>query len=137
MQATDHKLLAAGEWIETGEWGEVKSPYDGSVVGRVAQGDEALVERAIEAAHEAFENADFPQHERAAVLDRAAELVAERVDELAATIAAEAGKPIKTATVEAERCVATLELLRGRGAQADRRHGADGRRSGRGRQARA
>src|SRR5690349_10464841 len=108
--ATDHKLLAAGEWTETGEWSEVKSPYDGSVVGRVAQGDEALVERAIEAAHEAFEGTDFPQHRRAAVLERAAELVAERKEELAATIAAEAGKPIKTATLEAERCVSTLEF---------------------------
>jgi acyl-CoA reductase-like NAD-dependent aldehyde dehydrogenase len=110
VEATDHKLLAAGEWQETGEWSEVKSPYDGSVVGRVAQADEALVERAIEAAHEAFESADFPQHERAAVLDRAAHLVSERREELAATIAAEAGKPIKTATVEAERCVSTLEF---------------------------
>jgi acyl-CoA reductase-like NAD-dependent aldehyde dehydrogenase len=108
MEATDHKLLAAGEWQATGEWSEVKSPYDGSVVGRVAQGDEALAERAIEAAHEAFESADFPQHERAAVLDRAAHLVAERTEELAATIAAEAGKPLKTATLEAERCVSTL-----------------------------
>ena len=110
VEATDHKLLAAGEWRETGEWAEVKSPYDGSVVGRVAQGDEALAEQAIEAAHRAFEEADFPQHKRAAVLERAAELVAERRDELAATIAAEAGKPIKTATVEAERCVSTLEF---------------------------
>jgi acyl-CoA reductase-like NAD-dependent aldehyde dehydrogenase len=110
VEATDHKLLAAGEWQETGAWDEVKSPYDGSVVGRVAQGDEALVERAIEAAHEAFLTTDFPQHARAKVLDRAAELVAERVEDLAATIAAEAGKPIKTATVEAERCVSTLEF---------------------------
>src|SRR3954467_2557351 len=110
VEATDHKLLAAGEWQATGKWDEVKSPYDGSVVGRVAQGDEALVKRAIEAAHEAYEATDFPQHARAAVLDRAAELVAERRDELAATIAAEAGKPIKTARVEAERCVSTLEF---------------------------
>jgi acyl-CoA reductase-like NAD-dependent aldehyde dehydrogenase len=108
VDATDHKLLAAGDWLETGEWDEVKSPYDGSVVGRVAQGDEALVERAVAAAHDAFLNADFPQYERAAVLDRAAELVEERVEELALTIAAEAGKPIKTATVEAQRCVSTL-----------------------------
>src|SRR4051794_21710073 len=110
VEATDHKLLAAGEWQATGEWGEGKSPYDGSVVGRVAQADEALAERAIEAAHEAFLTADFPQHARAKALDRAAELVAERRDELAATIAAEAGKPIKTATLEAERCVSTLEF---------------------------
>jgi acyl-CoA reductase-like NAD-dependent aldehyde dehydrogenase len=41
-------------------------------------------------------------------LDRAAELVGERVEDLALTIAAEAGKPIKTATVEAQRCVDTL-----------------------------
>jgi acyl-CoA reductase-like NAD-dependent aldehyde dehydrogenase len=110
VEATDHKLLAAGEWQATGEWDEVKSPYDGSVVGRVAQGNEALANKAIEAANEAFEATDFPQHERARVLDRAAELAAERRDELAATIAAEAGKPIKTATLEAERCVSTLEF---------------------------
>jgi acyl-CoA reductase-like NAD-dependent aldehyde dehydrogenase len=108
VQATDHKLLAAGEWLETGEWGEVRSPYDGTVVGRVAEGDAALVDRAAKAAYEAFETADFPQHERAALLDRAAHLVAERTEDLALAIAAEAGKPLKTATVEAERCVDTL-----------------------------
>src|SRR3954453_16358969 len=110
VEATDHKLLAAGEWQATGEWDEVKSPYDGSVVGRVAQADEALANKAIEAANEAFESTDFPQPERAGVLARPAELVAERKKELAAAIAAEAGKPIKTATLEAERCVSTLEF---------------------------
>lgn len=110
FEATDHKLLAAGEWSEGVEWSEVRSPYDDSVVGRVAIGDAATAERAIVAAHEAFESADFPQHERATTLERAAELVGERVEDLAATIAAEAGKPIKTATVEAQRCVDTLEF---------------------------
>ncbi len=108
LEAPDHRLLAAGEWLAGGEWAEVRSPYDGSVVGRAAQGDAALVDRAAEAAHEAFAAADFPQHERATVLDRAAGLVGERVEELALTIAAEAGKPLKTARVEAARCVDTL-----------------------------
>jgi acyl-CoA reductase-like NAD-dependent aldehyde dehydrogenase len=108
LQAVDHKLFAAGEWIETGAWDEVQSPYDGTVVGRVAQGDAALVDRAAIAAQAAFESFDFSQHARAAVLDRAAGLVAERRDELALTIAAEAGKPLKTARVEAERCADTL-----------------------------
>src|SRR5690349_22551375 len=93
VDATDHKLRAAGEWLETGEWDEVRSPYDGTVVGRVAQGDAALVDRAAQAAHDAFESADLPQHERAAILDRAAALIRDRVDDLALTIAAEAGKP--------------------------------------------
>ena len=50
IEVTDHKLLVAGERVETGEWAEVKSPYDGTVVGRVPVGDAALVERACEAA---------------------------------------------------------------------------------------
>jgi acyl-CoA reductase-like NAD-dependent aldehyde dehydrogenase len=108
IEATDHQLLVGGEWLETGEWGEVESPYDGTVVGRVAQGDAPLVERAAKAAHEALAAGNFPQHERAAMLDRAAGIVAERVSELALTIAAEAGKPLKTATVEASRCAETL-----------------------------
>ena len=107
MQSVDHKLPAAGEWVEAGEWDEVLSPYDGAVVGRVPRGDAALVDRAVRAAHAAFERG-FAQHERAAVLDRASELVAERHDELALTIAAEAGKPLKTAKLEASRCVDTL-----------------------------
>lgn len=106
--ATDYELLAAGEWTATGEWVDVESPYDGTVIGRVAQGDAALVDRCAIAARAAFERGDFPQHERAAVLDRAAELAGERTEELALTIAAEAGKPLKAATVEAERCVDTL-----------------------------
>jgi acyl-CoA reductase-like NAD-dependent aldehyde dehydrogenase len=108
VKAVDHKLLAAGEWVETGEWDEVLSPYDAAVVGRVAQGDAALVDRAARAARDAFEAGGFPQHERAAVLDRAAELAGDRTDELALAIAAEAGKPLKTAQVEAARCVDTL-----------------------------
>ena len=47
FEVTDHKLLAAGEWSESGEWGEVRSPYDQGVVGRVALGDESTAERAI------------------------------------------------------------------------------------------
>ena len=108
VQVTDHELLFAGEWRATGEWAEVKSPYDQTVVGRVAQGDAALVAQAVQAAHEAFSEGNFPQHERAEVLDRAAHLVRARNDDLALTIAAEAGKPLKTARVEAARCAETL-----------------------------
>ncbi|MGK2955381.1 MAG: aldehyde dehydrogenase family protein [Solirubrobacterales bacterium] len=106
----DHKLLLAGEWIETGEWAEVPSPYDESLVGRVAQGDAELVDRAIRSAHQVFSEGGLPQFERAAILDRAADIVRDRRDDLAGTIAQEAGKPIKTATVEATRTVDTLKF---------------------------
>jgi acyl-CoA reductase-like NAD-dependent aldehyde dehydrogenase len=110
IQATDHKLYVAGEWIETGEWSEVKSPYDGTLIGRVPKGDSGTVDAATDAAAEAYLAGDFQAYKRAAILDRAAELVAEREDDLTMTIAAEAGKPVKTARVEAQRCVGTLKF---------------------------
>jgi len=110
IQATDHKLYVAGEWMETGEWSEVKAPYDGTLIGRVPKGDAALVEKAVGAARAAFDAGEFPAYERAALLDRAAQLVAEREDDLTMAIAAEAGKPVKTARVEAQRCVGTLQF---------------------------
>lgn len=106
----DHKLLLAGDWIETGDWDELKSPYDQSTIGRIAQGDEALVDRAVRAAHQVFTEGGLPQYERAAILDRVADLVAERRDDLAETIAREAGKPLKTAKAEADRTVSTLKF---------------------------
>ena len=108
IEATDHKLLVAGERLETGEWSEVKSPYDSTLIGRVPMADASVVDRAVEAAQAAFDAGGFPQHARAEVLVSAARLVGEREDDLAATIAAEAGKPLKTARVEAQRCVGTL-----------------------------
>jgi len=108
FEAQDHELLIDGERVSTGTWDEISQPYDGAPAGRVPLGDAALTRKAIGAAEAAFKRGDFPQHERAEMLERAARLVAERVDELAAVIAAEAGKPLKTATVEAERCEQTL-----------------------------
>jgi acyl-CoA reductase-like NAD-dependent aldehyde dehydrogenase len=108
IHATDHELLIGGERLETGEWSEVRSPYDDTVVGRVPKADTAIVDRAISTAQETFEAGGFPQHERADVIERAAEIVAEREDDFTLAIAAEAGKPVKTARVEAQRCVGTL-----------------------------
>ncbi|HMT05363.1 MAG TPA: aldehyde dehydrogenase family protein [Solirubrobacterales bacterium] len=104
----DHKLLLAGEWIETGQWDEVLSPWDQSPVARVAQGDEKTVEAAVDAAHAVFTGNPIPQYERAEILDRAAHLIRERQEDLAQTISAEAGKPIKTARVEAARAADTM-----------------------------
>jgi acyl-CoA reductase-like NAD-dependent aldehyde dehydrogenase len=105
---SDHQLLVGGEWLPTATWDEVRSPYDEALVGRVARGDADLVDRAARAAQAAFDKGDFPQHERAAVLERAAALVCEGAEELALTVAAEAGKPLKTARIEAQRAAETL-----------------------------
>jgi acyl-CoA reductase-like NAD-dependent aldehyde dehydrogenase len=101
------KILVGGEWYETGEAIDVTSPFDGSVVAQVAFGGRADAERAVDAAAKAMAE-PIPAHERAAILDRVAGLLRERRDELARTIAQEAGKPIATAQVEADRAVQTI-----------------------------
>ncbi len=101
-----HKLLLDGEWIETGESVEVRSPYSGDVVGRIAKAGAAEARRAVDAAARALES-PLPAHERAAILDRVADLLRDRHEDMAQTICAEAGKPIRTARVEASRAVST------------------------------
>jgi acyl-CoA reductase-like NAD-dependent aldehyde dehydrogenase len=101
------KMLVGGDWYETGETLDVTSPFDGSVVAQVAYGGADDARRAIDAAANAMLT-PVPAHERAAVLDRLASIVRDRRDEFAETISREAGKPIATARVEAERAVQTI-----------------------------
>ena len=109
MTVTDRKLLIGGEWLETGEWMDVCSPYDGAVVGRVPKAGARETRRALDAAETAMQE-PLPAHERAAVLDRVAEALVERSDAVARTICAEAGKPMKAARVEASRAVSTYTM---------------------------
>jgi acyl-CoA reductase-like NAD-dependent aldehyde dehydrogenase len=106
---TERKLLIAGEWVETGDWLEVRSPYDGSVAGRVPKAGAGETRRAIDAAEAAMRD-PLPAHERAAILDRTAAALADRHDDVARTICAEAGKPMKAARVEAQRAVSTFTM---------------------------
>jgi acyl-CoA reductase-like NAD-dependent aldehyde dehydrogenase len=102
--------LIDGEWLSSGSEGtrEVRSPYDGSLVGVVPACGPAEVDRAVAAASEALRRNDFPRPDRIAVLERASAALAERVEHFARTIAAEAAKPIRTARVEAARAVDTF-----------------------------
>src|SRR5213079_823143 len=90
----------------TEEWIEVHSPYNGEVIGRAPKSGADDARRAVDAAARAIES-PLPAHERAAILDRVADLLRERHEEMARTICSEAGKPIKTARVEASRAVST------------------------------
>ena len=63
----ERKLFVAGEWVETGDWIEVRSPYSGEVVGRVAKGGAAETRRAVDAAERALAN-PLPAHKRAEIL---------------------------------------------------------------------
>jgi acyl-CoA reductase-like NAD-dependent aldehyde dehydrogenase len=106
---TERALLIDGEWVETGEWVEVRSPYDGSTVGRVAKAGAAETQRAVDAAARAMEE-PLPAHRRAEVLVRVAAALGRRADEAARLISAEAGKPMKAARVEVARAMSTYTM---------------------------
>jgi acyl-CoA reductase-like NAD-dependent aldehyde dehydrogenase len=104
--ATERKLFVGGEWIETGDWLEVRSPYSGDVVGRVAKAGADETRRAIDAAERAMRE-PLPAHKRAEILVRVAGALGRRHEEAARLISDEAGKPLKAARVEASRAMST------------------------------
>src|SRR3954465_6953461 len=106
VTTTEKKLLVAGEWIETGDWVEGRSPYSGEVVTRVAKAGATETKRAIDAAEQAMLE-PLPAHKRAEILVKVGAGIARRHDEIARQISDEAGKPLKAARVETSRAMST------------------------------
>ena len=104
--AVERKLLIGGEWVETGDWIDVASPFSHETVGRVAKGGAEETRQAIDAAEQALAE-PLPAHKRAEILVRVAGYLGKRHDEVARTISDEAGKPMKAARVEARRAMST------------------------------
>lgn len=103
------RLFVAGEWRDASDHLEVVAPWTGEVVGTMALGTTADVDRAVEAAR-AVRGRLGSRAARAAVLDRTAALLAADREELARTIALEAAKPIRAARAEVDRAVETLRF---------------------------
>ena len=100
----------AGERFSGTESIVVTAPFDGVEIGRVPACTPDDVDRAVRSARSALDRGPLPAWQRAAVLDKAAQLLAARRDEFAEIIAREAAKPITTARVEAERAVGTFQF---------------------------
>ncbi len=107
---TVRSLPIAGERFTGSESSAVTSPYDGHEIGRVPVCGPDDVDRAVRSAKAALAGGPLPTWQRAEVLDTAARLLTERRDDFATIIAEEAAKPMKTARVEAERAVGTLQF---------------------------
>src|SRR3954466_5213906 len=102
----ERKLFVAGEWLDTGDWIEVRSPYSGEVVSRVAKAGAAETKRAVDAAEQALLE-PLPAHKRAEILVKVVAGIARRHEEIARQISDEAGKPLKAARVETSRAMST------------------------------
>jgi len=117
----DYKLLIDGRWVDGGPSMEVKNKYDGKIVGTLPTARKEDVDAAIDAAERAEDvMADMPAYKRAEILLKTAALLRERSDDLAKTIAAEAGKALKFARAEVERAISTFTIA---AEEAKRLHG--------------
>ncbi|HUX19743.1 MAG TPA: aldehyde dehydrogenase family protein [Spirochaetia bacterium] len=101
----------AGTWKKTGKIVEVRSPYDGSLVALIHRAQAEDVSAAIDSAVSAFKvTRKLPGWKRAEILEQISAAISGRKEELARTIALEAGKPISTARAEVGRAVFTFKV---------------------------
>jgi len=97
--APNYKLLIDGKWVSSlsGEEFERRSPGHGSVVGRYQAATEKDALLAIANARKAFDQGPWPRMtaaERAAILNKTADLIDANLEKIARLDAIEAGKPI-------------------------------------------
>jgi acyl-CoA reductase-like NAD-dependent aldehyde dehydrogenase len=87
----------------------VTAPFGGGELARIPSPSAEDIEAAVRRAVLAFEKTRvIPTFTRVAILRKVAAELEEQRDDLARTIAAEAGKPLKAARTEAERAAATF-----------------------------
>ncbi len=104
-------MLIGDKWIDKDEKIDVRNPYNDDLIDTVPSGDVDDVEAAFQAAEEGFEiNRSLPVHERISILYKTAEILKERQEDFAKTIASEGSKTIKEARKEASRCIDTIMI---------------------------
>ena len=94
----EYKLFIGGEFVEA-ENGETLASYcpaDGELLAHIAQASQADVDKAVEAAWEGFkEYRKTTSYERAAILNKIADIIDENRDHLAMVESLDNGKPIR------------------------------------------
>src|SRR5574339_1015221 len=101
----------AGQWFETGNAVEVRSPFNEQLVAAIHRAGSNEIESAIARAAQAFEvTRKLPVWKRAEILEKISAGIAARHEEFAQTIALEAGKPIRTARAEVDRAIYTFKI---------------------------
>lgn len=93
------RLFIGGEWTAPAGTAtiDVISPHTEEVIGRVPEGTEADIDRAVAAARQAFDHGPWPRMtpaERAAIVGRLSAIYAERQQAMADLVTEEMGSPI-------------------------------------------
>jgi succinate-semialdehyde dehydrogenase/glutarate-semialdehyde dehydrogenase len=108
----DTQLLINGQWqpAASGKTMPVHNPATGEVIGRLAHAGKEDLDRALAAAEKGFVIWKHTSaHERQATMRKAAALLRERADAIAALLTQEQGKPLAEARVEVLAGVGIIE----------------------------
>jgi acyl-CoA reductase-like NAD-dependent aldehyde dehydrogenase len=112
------KMYVNGRWVDSPVMSSVVSPYFRETIDTVPEATPEQVEQALAAADAAASSmAQLTGYERSQILNRAADLVAARVEDLAKTISLEEGKPLSESRTEAGRMPDLLRLCAFEGSQ--------------------
>src|SRR3972149_1699806 len=104
-------VLLGGKWLKTGDAIEVHSPFNDALVAVVHRAGPKEIEQAITSAVEAFQvTRKLPAWKRAEALMKVSQGIVDSREDLARTIALEAGKPIRTARQEVDRAAFTFQV---------------------------
>ncbi len=104
-------MWIAGKPVDGPEPLEIKSPYDGRLVGKTSWASAEQVEETVAAAAAVQqEAAELPLHVRADALAQVSDGIAARAEEFAQLITGENGKPITWARAEVGRAVSVFRL---------------------------
>lgn len=111
IAAKSYKLYVGGNWVTDKESMPVVDKFTGEAIGTVPVASKGTVDRAVAAARAAFPAwSRTPAHKRFRILEKAAHLLDENKEELAAIICREAGKAWKYSLGEVSRAVETFQF---------------------------
>ena len=102
--------LSNGRWRPGGNAFEVQDTYTGAVLARMPEATNEEITDAVKVLSAGAEKEPLTPAERAAVLDRTADLIVERRDRFSALLTAEAGFTATDANGEIDRAAVTLRL---------------------------
>ena len=104
-------FLVGGRWCHTATLAPVQNPYTGDTIAQVCQAGPAEAESAVQSSVDgAVAMRRLSSHARCAMLQKAAQALQSRQDEIARIMTAEAGKPLTDARREVGRAIQTFSI---------------------------
>lgn len=105
-----HFPYVGGKFVKTGHLKSIVNPYNGDIVGKVHFADDDLIKQVVDRSVEGFEKMkNMPTFRRAEILENIARAIEKSAEKISNLLAREAGKPIKYARGEVQRCIITFK----------------------------